>query len=202
MPQLPTTTVVTPCDILHSMHAGPHSTARSSCVCASMKPGASALPVATISRSALPAPRSPTAAMRSPVDADVGGEARRAGAVEDGGVADDQVAAQVHRVFPMKPRSLSARPVDWARRCPRPDPSLDTLCRKGLDQQPASYRARSAGRPPHHRPERNLVERAGIFRRDQPVAHVARHQRRVARRPDRPCRRRRAVPGPGARRPE
>src|SRR6185437_10251544 len=67
MPQLPMTTVVTPCDILHSMHSGPHSTARSSCVCASMKPGAIALPVATTSRSALAAPRSPTAVMRSPV---------------------------------------------------------------------------------------------------------------------------------------
>ena len=67
MPQLPTTTVVTPCDILHSMHSGPHSTARSSCVCASMKPGATALPVATISRSPVEALRSPTATMRSPV---------------------------------------------------------------------------------------------------------------------------------------
>ena len=67
MPQLPTTTVVTPCDSLHSMQAGPHSTARSSCVCASMKPGASAIPSASISRSAAAAPRSPTATILSSV---------------------------------------------------------------------------------------------------------------------------------------
>jgi CDGSH-type Zn-finger protein len=67
MPQLPTTTVETPWLILHSMQAGPHSTARSSCVCASMKPGATAFPVAITSRSAEYAPRSPTATMRSPV---------------------------------------------------------------------------------------------------------------------------------------
>ena len=88
MPQLPTTTVVTPCDILHSMHSGPHSTARSSCVWASMKPGASALPVATISRSALRraevADRGDTVAGH----ADIGVEARRAGAVEHRGVAE------------------------------------------------------------------------------------------------------------------
>ena len=67
MPQLPTTTVVTPWDILHSMQDGPHSTARSSWVWASMKPGATALPVAITSRSAAMPLRSPTATMRSPV---------------------------------------------------------------------------------------------------------------------------------------
>ena len=41
MPQLPTTTVVTPCESLGSM-PGVRMTLVSSCVCTSMKPGASA----------------------------------------------------------------------------------------------------------------------------------------------------------------
>ena len=69
MPQLPTTTVVTPWEDLQSMHSGPQRTARSSWVWASIKPGATALPVAMISRSAEAEPRSPTPLMRSLVTA-------------------------------------------------------------------------------------------------------------------------------------
>jgi hypothetical protein len=46
MPQLPATTVVTPCDTLNGICAC-DSTAWSSCVCESMKPGATMRPVAS-----------------------------------------------------------------------------------------------------------------------------------------------------------
>ena len=42
-------------------------------------------------------------------DADVGGEARRAGAVEHGGVADDQITVSVIPASPRAPRPLPAR---------------------------------------------------------------------------------------------
>ena len=48
MPQLPATTVVTPWLTFGAM-SGDESISRSSCVCASMKPGAAILPVASIS---------------------------------------------------------------------------------------------------------------------------------------------------------
>ena len=48
MPQLPATTVVTPWLTFGAM-SGEESIRRSSCVCASMKPGETILPVASIS---------------------------------------------------------------------------------------------------------------------------------------------------------
>jgi hypothetical protein len=66
-PQLPTTTVVTPWLVLHVVQLGPQRTARSSCVWLSMKPGATARPVAITSRSALQPPKSPTPTIRSPL---------------------------------------------------------------------------------------------------------------------------------------
>src|SRR5262247_2529775 len=66
-PQLPTTSVVTPCITLKGM-VGPRSTAKSSGLCTSMKPGVTAIPRASISVR----PRSvttPTAAIRSPATA-------------------------------------------------------------------------------------------------------------------------------------
>ena len=64
-PQLPATTLVTPWLTLFSM-SGPLSTARSSWVWASMKPGASTLPPASTWRSAPAGSTVPTTAMRSP----------------------------------------------------------------------------------------------------------------------------------------
>src|SRR5690606_22538751 len=63
MPQLPTTTVVTPCDSLGSM-SGVRMTLVSSCVCTSMKPGASARPAPSTCSRAGAAPSGPIAAMR------------------------------------------------------------------------------------------------------------------------------------------
>ena len=63
MPQLPAITVVTPCETLKSM-SGCASSAWSSWVCESMKPGATIRPAASIVRAALAPARSPTAAMR------------------------------------------------------------------------------------------------------------------------------------------
>jgi hypothetical protein len=63
MPQLPATTVVTPCEILKVM-SGWVSTAWSSCVCESMKPGATIRPPASRMRSAPWPARSPIAAIR------------------------------------------------------------------------------------------------------------------------------------------
>src|SRR5499427_2496713 len=66
-PQLPTTSVVTPCITLKGM-VGSRSTAKSSWLCTSMKPGATAIPRASISVR----PRSvttPTAEIRSAVSA-------------------------------------------------------------------------------------------------------------------------------------
>jgi hypothetical protein len=63
MPQLPAITVVTPCETLKSM-PGCDSSAWSSCVCESMKPGATIRPVASMVRAALAPARSPTAEMR------------------------------------------------------------------------------------------------------------------------------------------
>ena len=65
MPQLPATTVVTPCDTLKGMVAC-ESTAWSSCVCESMKPGATMRPVASRVRSAVWPASAPMATMRSP----------------------------------------------------------------------------------------------------------------------------------------
>ncbi len=68
MPQLPTTTVVTPWLIFGSM-SGPSITARSSWVCTSMKPGATTRPATSMlsfARSAAMLPVGATAAMRSP----------------------------------------------------------------------------------------------------------------------------------------
>jgi hypothetical protein len=65
MPQLPATTVVTPCDTLKLM-SGCASSAWSSCVCASMKPGATMRPRASSERAVERPSRSPTAAMRPP----------------------------------------------------------------------------------------------------------------------------------------
>ena len=62
-PQLPMTTLVTPCSNLKGK-LGVVSNAASSCACTSTKPGASARPLAAISR--LPAFPGPTRAMRSP----------------------------------------------------------------------------------------------------------------------------------------
>jgi hypothetical protein len=68
MPQLPTTTVVTPPRILKSI-SGRTTSAKSSWVCTSMKPGASARPAASSDTFACrPAP-SPTDAIRSPLRA-------------------------------------------------------------------------------------------------------------------------------------
>ena len=73
MPQLPVTTVVMPCDTL-GRHSGSRSTIASSCVCASMKPGAITFArqsITSTSASVSPSgkrPRrpSPSARMRSP----------------------------------------------------------------------------------------------------------------------------------------
>ena len=64
MPQLPTTQVVTPPHSLKFM-CGCRTAAKSSCVCTSMKPGASARPRPSSVSRALP-PTAPTAAIRSP----------------------------------------------------------------------------------------------------------------------------------------
>ena len=64
MPQLPVTTVVTPWLILHSI-SGSLSSARSSWVWVSMKPGASARLCAAISRAPFSCDRSPIATIRS-----------------------------------------------------------------------------------------------------------------------------------------
>ncbi|MCY1206420.1 hypothetical protein D9M72_179910 [compost metagenome] len=63
MPQLPATTVVTPCDTLKGICAC-DSTAWSSCVCESMKPGATMRPVASSVWSAVWPASLPMAAMR------------------------------------------------------------------------------------------------------------------------------------------
>jgi hypothetical protein len=63
MPQLPATTVVTPCETLKGICAC-DSTAWSSCVCESMKPGATMRPVASSVRSAVWPASWPMAAMR------------------------------------------------------------------------------------------------------------------------------------------
>ena len=66
MPQLPTTTVVTPCLIFGSI-CGAASTIWSSCVCTSMKPGATIFPATSMHRRRrCVAKFAPTAAMRSP----------------------------------------------------------------------------------------------------------------------------------------
>src|SRR6185436_15963998 len=65
IPQFPATTVVTPWLTFGDM-SGPESISRSSCVCASMKPGAAIFPEASISTSALAASSPPIRAMRSP----------------------------------------------------------------------------------------------------------------------------------------
>ena len=65
MPQLPATTLVTPWDTFIAM-SGVASTALSSWVWSSMKPGATARPEASSVSSARQAVRSPIAAMRSP----------------------------------------------------------------------------------------------------------------------------------------
>ena len=86
MPQLPTTTVVTPWLIFGSI-CGAASTIWSSCVCTSMKPGATILPLTSmhvgVARRQVGADRDDAIAL----DAHVGGEARRAGAVDDGAAA-------------------------------------------------------------------------------------------------------------------
>jgi len=63
MPQLPATTVVTPCETLNVM-SGCDSSAWSSWVCESMKPGATTSPIASITDFALAPSRPPTATMR------------------------------------------------------------------------------------------------------------------------------------------
>src|SRR4051812_48292191 len=68
MPQLPVITVVTPWLILHSIN-GLLSSARSSWVWVSTNPGASARPLAAISRAPFNAARSPIATMRSSLTA-------------------------------------------------------------------------------------------------------------------------------------
>src|SRR5688572_23358093 len=67
MPQLPTTTLVTPWLVLFAM--SPISSARSSWVCTSMKPGASARPRASTVSRALQFRRSPITRILSPVTA-------------------------------------------------------------------------------------------------------------------------------------
>src|SRR5688572_17752187 len=67
MPQLPTTTLVTPWLVLFAM--SPISSARSSWVCTSMKPGASARPRASTVSRALQFLRSPITRILSPVTA-------------------------------------------------------------------------------------------------------------------------------------
>jgi hypothetical protein len=73
------------------MQDGPHSTARSSCVWASMKPGALAGGYDFLRG----ADGAEVADLDDAIagDADVGLEARRAGAVEHRRVTDDQIAA-------------------------------------------------------------------------------------------------------------
>src|SRR5450830_117036 len=63
MPQLPTTTVVTPCDNLGNI-SGMRITLVSSCVCTSMKPGLNTLPAPSITWSACQPSSLPTATMR------------------------------------------------------------------------------------------------------------------------------------------
>ncbi len=64
-PQLPMSTVVTPCHELEVIN-GSHATCASRCVCRSMKPGETIRPAASISRVAVADDRSPMAEMRSP----------------------------------------------------------------------------------------------------------------------------------------
>ena len=95
-PQLPTTTVVTPCDDLaaQALAARQHGAVVVR-VCIDEAGGEGAAGGDT-SRSALAPPRSPTATMRSPVTPTSPTRRGRAGAVEQGGVADDEVAAEGH----------------------------------------------------------------------------------------------------------
>ena len=65
MPQLPTTTVVTPWLTFGSM-CGAERTIWSSWVCTSMNPGATIMPPASITRAPSAARFAPTATMRSP----------------------------------------------------------------------------------------------------------------------------------------
>src|SRR5271166_1502878 len=66
IPQFPVTTVVTPWLALAAI-AGVANSARSSWVCTSIKPGATILPAASISRAPAARATTPTAATRSPV---------------------------------------------------------------------------------------------------------------------------------------
>ena len=99
MPQLPVITVVTPWLAFAAM-SGVASSARSSCVCTSIKPGATIMPATSISRAPAVLATSPIAAMRSPATAT---SARNRGPPR---AVDDLAAAQNiigHRPPPADP---------------------------------------------------------------------------------------------------
>ena len=88
--QLPTSAVVTPCWGCGS-HAGSQNTCGSRCVCRSRKPGATTAPDASSSGSPSGARSVVDLGDAAVVDADVGAETGRAGAVDDGATADEEI---------------------------------------------------------------------------------------------------------------
>src|SRR5881396_2364922 len=99
-PQLPITTVVTPCQHEH-VPSGSQKTCASMWVWPSMNPGATTRPSASMTSRA----RSRILPVDDPTvpDGDVGAVARQAGAIDQGAVLDDEIVG--HR--PFLPRSLS-----------------------------------------------------------------------------------------------
>ena len=89
MPQLPTMTVVTPCVIFGSI-LGSASTIWSSCVWTSMKPGATISPATSITSASGGDQAGADRGDAVAVDAHVGDEPVRAGAVDDGAAAEQE----------------------------------------------------------------------------------------------------------------
>ena len=97
-PQLPITTLVTPCQQL-DVPIGSHAIWASRCVWMSTKPGVTRRPSASISRrpvwSTPPSSASTIAVITSPVIATSATPARCTGAIHDGAVPDDDVRSHV-----------------------------------------------------------------------------------------------------------
>ena len=92
-PQLPMTTLVTPCQHEH-VPSGSHATCASMWVWPSMKPGRDD-PMARVDLLASPRVDGADARDAIAADADVGAVAREPGAVDHGAAADDQVVGHV-----------------------------------------------------------------------------------------------------------
>ena len=104
MPQLPVMTVVTPWLILQGS-SGSLSSARSSWVWVSIKPGASARPFAEISWPALTVARSPDRDDAIVFHREIAAHARRAAAVDQQGIADHEIG--LHETLQKEDRSQS-----------------------------------------------------------------------------------------------